>query len=151
MIQRIQTVYLLIVAILMVVMMSVSVGSFYTDKSICEMTNLYYMFPDGNVNYTPWALFAILVVAAVIALATIFLYRKRMLQIRLTIFNTIVLIGYYLVLTYFVVNPDKVFDDYSFMPSWSVCLPLVSIILNWLAIRAIGKDEMLVKAYERLR
>lgn len=142
---------MLIVAILMVVMMSVSVGSFYTDKNICEMTNLYYMLPDGNVSYTPWALFAVLVVVAVVALGTIFLYRKRMLQIRLTIFNTIVLIGYYLVLTYFVVNPEKAFDDYNFMPSWSVCLPLISIILNWLAIRAIGKDEMLVKAYERLR
>ena len=31
MIQRIQTVYLLVVAILMVVMMSVPVGSFYTE------------------------------------------------------------------------------------------------------------------------
>ena len=142
MIQRIQTVYLLVVAILMVVMMSVPVGSFYTDKNICEMTNLSYLLPDGAVNYTPWALFAILVVVAVMALVTIF---------RLTIFNTIVLVGYYLVLAYFVVNPDKAFDDYSFMPSWTVCLPLVSIILNWLAIRAIGKDEMLVKAYERLR
>ena len=151
MIQRIQTVYLLVVAILMVVMMSVPVGSFYTDKNICEMTNLSYLLPDGAVNYTPWALFAILVVVAVMALVTIFLYRKRMLQIRLTIFNTIVLVGYYLVLAYFVVNPDKAFDDYSFMPSWTVCLPLVSIILNWMAIRAIGKDEMLVKAYERLR
>ena len=41
--------------------------------------------------------------------------------------------------------------DASFVPSWTVCLPLISIILSWLAIRAIGKDEMLVKAYERLR
>ena len=68
MIQRIQTVYLLVVAILMVVMMSVPVGSFYTDKNICEMTNLSYLLPDGAVNYTPWALFAILVVVAVMAL-----------------------------------------------------------------------------------
>ena len=30
-------------------------------------------------------------------------------------------------------------------------VPLVAIILNWLAIRAIGKDEVLVKAYDRLR
>ncbi len=64
MIQRIQTVYLLVVAILMVVMMSVPVGSFYTDKNICEMTNLSYQLPDGAVNYTPWALFVILVVVA---------------------------------------------------------------------------------------
>jgi hypothetical protein len=35
--------------------------------------------------------------------------------------------------------------------SWPVCLPFVALILNWLAIRAIGKDEMLVKAYDRLR
>lgn len=151
MIQRIQTVYLLVVAVLMVIMMSVPVGSFYTDKNICEMTNLLYQLPDGAVNYAPWALFVILVIVAAMALATIFLYRKRMLQIRLTLFNTIVLVGYYVVLTYFIVNPDRVFDDYSFMPSWAVCLPLVSIILNWLAIRAIGKDEILVKAYERLR
>ena len=96
-------------------------------------------------------MFIILVVAALLSFTTIFMFKKRMLQIRLTIFNTIVLVGYYLVLAYFVVNPDKAFDDYSFMPSWTVCLPLVSIILNWLAIRAIGKDEMLVKAYERLR
>ena len=151
MIQRIQTVYLLIVAIFMVLMMSFSVGHFYTETSVSDMTNLAVIAPDGTMNYAPWALFAILMVVAILSLVTIFLYRKRMLQIRLTIFNTIVLIGYYLVLAYFVVNPDKAFDDYSFMPSWTVCLPLVSIILNWLAIRAIGKDEMLVKAYERLR
>ena len=40
MIQRIQTVYLLVVAILMVVMMSVPVGSFYTDKNMCEITRV---------------------------------------------------------------------------------------------------------------
>ena len=152
MIQRIQTVYLLVVAILMVVMMSLPVGSFVAaDYTATVFNNLSLVAPDGTADYAPWAMFAILMVSAVVTLGTIFLYKKRMLQIRLTIFNTIVLIGYYLVLAYFVVNPDKAFDDYSFMPSWTVCLPLVSIILNWLAIRAIGKDEMLVKAYERLR
>ena len=50
MIQRIQTVYLLVVAILMVVMMSVPVGSFYTDKNICEMTNLSYLLRSGELH-----------------------------------------------------------------------------------------------------
>ena len=149
MIQRIQTVYLLVVAILMVVMMSVPVGSFYTDKNICEMTNLSYLLPDGAVNYTPWALFAILVVVAVMALVTIFLYRKRMLQIRMTIFSTILLVGYYATLITFIFMLKD--DSMTFSASWTLCLPFVAIILNWLAIRAIGKDEMLVKAYERLR
>ncbi len=151
MIQRIQTVYLLLVAILMVVMMSFPVGSFVSaDYSIpaTEFTNLAVVSADGVSDYAPWALFAILTVAAVISLVTIFLYRKRMLQIRLTLFNSILLIGYYVTLVVFVF---KLKGDCRFIPSWTVCLPLISIILNWLAIRAIGKDEMLVKAYERLR
>ena len=149
MIQRIQTVYLLIVAILMVVMMSFPVGYFYTETSVSDMTNLAVMAPDGSVNYAPWALFAILMVVAIVALVTIFLYKKRMLQIRLTIFSTILLIGYYATLVTFIFMLKE--ESMTFSLSWTVCLPLVAIILNWLAIRAIGKDEVLVKAYDRLR
>ena len=57
MIQRIQTVYLLIVAIFMVLMMSFSVGHFYTETSVSDMTNLAVIAPDGTMNYAPWALY----------------------------------------------------------------------------------------------
>jgi uncharacterized membrane protein len=104
--------------------------------------------PDGTKDYAPWALFAILLVVAILSFVTIFLFKKRMLQIRLTIFSSVVLIGYYLALVAMVF---MLADDTSFTPSWSVCLPFVAIILNWLAIRGIGADEALVKAYDRLR
>ena len=91
----------------------------------------------------------ILLVVAVLAFGTIFLFKKRMLQIRLTIFSTILLIGYYATLVTFIFMLKE--ESMTFSPSWTVCLPLVAIILNWLAIRAIGKDEVLVKAYDRLR
>lgn len=149
MIQRIQTVYLLVVAILMVVMMSLPVGSFVAaDYTATVFNNLSLVAPDGTADYAPWAMFAILMVSAVVTLGTIFLYKKRMLQIRLTIFNIILLLGYYGTLVTFVIMLK---GENSFTPSWTVILPLISIILDWLAIRAIGKDEMLVKAYERLR
>lgn len=149
MIQRIQTVYLLVVAILMVVMMSLPVGSFVApDYTATVFNNLSLVAPDGTADYAPWAMFAILMVSAVVTLGTIFLYKKRMLQIRLTIFNIILLLGYYGTLVTFVFMLK---GENSFTPSWTVILPLISIILDWLAIRAIGKDEMLVKAYERLR
>lgn len=149
MIQRIQTVYLLVVAILAVVMISLPVGSLVTpDYHMSELTNLALVSEEGVSDYAPWALFALQTVSAILALVTIFLYKKRMLQIRLTLFNMLVLVGYYVTLVIFVLNLK---GDASFVPSWTVCLPLISIILSWLAIRAIGKDEMLVKAYERLR
>lgn len=149
MIQRIQTVYLLVVAILMVVMMSFPVGNLLAaDYTVTEFTNLALVTADGTADYAPWAMFAILLVVGVVALGTVFLYRKRMLQIRLTLFSIILLIGYYATLVIFVLMLK---GENSFVPSWTLCLPLVAIVLDWLAIRAIGKDEMLVKAYERLR
>ena len=149
MIQRIQSVYLLIVAILSVIVMSNPIGSFIAaDNSIVEFTNLSLIDQSGVEDYKPWALFAILMISAIISLITIFLYRKRMLQIRLTLFKIILAIGYYVTLVTFVFMLK---GESTFVPSWMVCLPFVGIVLDWLAIRAIGKDEMLVKAYERLR
>lgn len=149
MIQRIQSVYLLVVTILMIVCMCSPVGSIIANTNeISEFGNLCITMPDGTKDYAPWALFSILLVVAILSFVTIFLFKKRMLQIRLTIFSSVVLIGYYLALVAMVF---MLADDTSFTPSWSVCLPFVAIILNWLAIRGIGADEALVKAYDRLR
>ena len=125
MIQRIQTVYLLIVAILSVVMMFLPVGSFVgADYSVppVEFTNLAVVAADGTANYAPWALFVLLVAIAVISAVTIFLYKKRMLQIRLTVFNCVLLVGYYATLITFVFMLK---GDCRYVPSWIVCLPFV--------------------------
>ena len=149
MIQRIQSVYLLIVTILMVICMCSPVGSIIASTNeISEFGNLCITLPDGTKDYAPWALFAILLVVAALSFGTIFLFKKRMLQIRLTIFSSVMLIGYYLALVAYIF---MLAEETTFSASWTICLPFVGIILNWLAIRGIGADEALVKAYDRLR
>ena len=149
MIQRIQSVYLLVVTILMIVCMCSPVGSIIASTNeISEFGNLCITMPDGTKDYAPWALFVILLVVAILSFGTIFLFKKRMLQIRLTIFSSVVLIGYYMALIAYIF---MLAEDTSFTPSWIICLPFIGIILNWLAIRGIGADEALVKAYDRLR
>ena len=149
MIQRIQSVYLLAVTILMIICMCSPVGSIIAGtQEISEFGNLFITLPNGTKDYAPWALFVILLVVAVLAFGTIFLFKNRMLQIRLTIFSSVLLIGYYITLVAFIL---MLADGASFTPSWTICLPFVSIVLNWLAIRSIGADEALVKAYDRLR
>ena len=144
MIQRIQSVYLLVVTILIIICLCSPVGSYIgSDYSVSALTNLCLTMADGTKDYAPWALFVILLVVAVLAFGTIFLFKKRMLQIRLTIFSTILLIGYYATLVTFIFMLKE--ESMTFSPSWMVCCSLVAIILNWLAIRAIGKDEVLVK------
>ena len=39
----------------------------------------------------------------------------------------------------------------SFQPNWTIVLPIVNVILTYLAIRAIGSDEALVRSLDRLR
>ena len=103
MIQRIQSVYLLVVTILMIVCMCSPVGSIIANTNeISEFGNLCITMPDGTKDYAPWALFAILLVVAILSFVTIFLFKKRMLQIRLTIFSSVVLIGYYLALVAYI-------------------------------------------------
>lgn len=149
MIQRIQSVYLLVVTILMIVCMCSPVGSIIANTNeISEFGNLCITMPDGTKDYAPWALFAILLVVAILSFVTIFLFKKRMLQIRLTIFSSVVLIGYYLALVAYIY---MLAENTNFTPSWTICLPFIALILNWLAIRGIGADEALVKAYDRLR
>lgn len=149
MIQRIQSVYLLVVTILMVICMCSPVGSIIASThEISEFGNLFITLPDGTKDYATWALFAILLVVASLSFVTIFLFKKRMLQIRLTIFSCVMLIGYYLTLIAYIF---MLAEDTTFSASWTVCLPFVALILNWLAIRGIGADEALVKAYDRLR
>lgn len=149
MIQRIQSIYLLAVTILMIVCMCNPVGTLIANtQEISEFGNLCITFPDGTKDYATWALFGILLIVALLSFGTIFLFKKRMLQIRLTIFSSVMLIGYYLTLVAYIF---MLTDETSFSASWMVCLPFVCIILNWLAIRGIGADEALVKAYDRLR
>lgn len=150
MIQRIQTVYLLAVAVLLAVCACMPVGAFITaDYATLTVSNLCVTAADGTRDYSPWALMALLAGGALLALVTIFLFRRRMLQIRLTIFNTVLLVGYYATLVTFVCLLKG--DGMTYSASWTVCLPAVCIVLNWLAIRGIGKDEVLVRAYDRLR
>ena len=152
MLQRIQTVYLLIVALLMV-------GVLFLPLAALQSAGAAYLFDAAGVRtlaeqpelvYPTWALFGLTAVIALIALITVFLYKKRVLQIRLSVFNAILMVGFYALFGFFV---------YTFKNSTEVALtvkialsfPLIALILNYLAIRNIGADEVLVRSLDRLR
>ncbi|MDO4165182.1 MAG: DUF4293 domain-containing protein [Bacteroides sp.] len=151
MIQRIQSVYLLVVTILLFVAAFMPVGHFIGADGVSS-----YVFKPlgvslaGGEYQSTWGLFGILLLSAIIAFCTIFLFRNRMLQIRMTIFGSILLIGYYVAFFVFMfMLKDSLNATYQI--GWALCLPVVCIILNYLAFRAIYRDEVMVKAADRLR
>ena len=152
MIQRIQSVYLLLVAILLVVALCLPVGQFIGPDGIAAhvFKPLGVTLADGNFQST-WGLFGILLLSAIIALCTIFLFRNRMLQVRMTVFGSLLLIGYYIAFFAFMFILKNDLNAMAFQLGWALCLPAVCIILNYLAFRAIYRDVLMVTAADRLR
>lgn len=147
MIQRIQSVYLLVVTALLIVTMCLPLGTFITPSGPFDFNASGVMVNDA-VQPT-WGLLGILILSAIISFATLLLFKNRVLQIRMTVFNSLLLLGFYIafIAFYFALKTDLS----SFKISWSLGLPLVAMVLNYLAIRAIGRDEVMVKAADRLR
>jgi hypothetical protein len=151
MIQRIQSLYLLLVTVLLTVALFLPIGQFLAaNGATYEFMNLHVNMPDGTIYSASWGLFALLIFSAIVSLANIFLFSNRMLQIRFSIFTAILLVGYYLCFLFFMfVLQEKLEATYHL--KWSLALPLIALILDYLALRAIGKDEAMVRAADRLR
>ncbi len=151
MIQRIQSVYWLVITALLVVTMLSPLGFFTEAGGAFDsvLKPLGISLADGGYEST-WGLFAILLLNAVVAFATIFLYKNRMLQVRMSVFSALLQIGFYVAAGVFIYMLK---DDLqaSFRPGWVLALPLICIILNYLAFRATYADEVMVRASERLR
>ena len=151
MIQRIQSVYWLVITALLVVTMLSPLGFFTEAGGAFDsvLKPLGISLANGGYEST-WGLFAILLLNAVVAFATIFLYKNRMLQVRMSVFSALLQIGFYVAAGVFIYMLK---DDLqaSFRPGWALALPFICIILNYLAFRATYADEIMVRASERLR
>lgn len=150
MIQRIQSVYLLLITVLAVVALCMPMGRFLQDGVLtAELYNLYLMPANGEAVYAPWALFALLLLVAISSFGCIFLFKKRMLQVRIIIFNALLLVGYYIAYGVFVYILGKAWGGFAL--EWTAGLPAIALILDYLAFRAVMKDEMIVRSLDRLR
>lgn len=154
MIQRIQTVYLLIITILMITILFLPLANLMigNDYFTFDATGLSATTSEqAELIYPSWALFALSAVIALIAMITIFLFRKRILQIRLCIFNALLMIGFYGLFVYQIWDIKQTVDSVEFFGKIALTFPLICLVLNYLAIRNIGADEVLVRSLDRLR
>lgn len=155
MIQRIQSLFLLASVILLGILISNPFAAFTVEPQMLKysLTTLGLNSPESlsaERTLTLWFLFAFLLVVLLICLVTIFLYRRRMLQIRLCIISIVMLVGVQGVMFYIV---NAIGKNLNTKPQYSIVFifPLVSAILNFLALRAIARDEALIRSLDRLR
>ena len=160
MIQRIQTLYLLLVVALGITLCFVPVVQFVTPED-AEVVRAWELTALGMTETTVtelpaielnglWGLLLASVLIPVLALLDIFLYNKRLLQARLNIFTIMLCLGYYGVLAIYIYLAKMVIDVDVYVMGWA-CLPLVCLVLTSMATRRILKDEAMVRAADRLR
>lgn len=143
MIQRIQSVFLLIVVFLSGLL-------FLLDFSYFEVGNEIQLFNICGIQnaVTTWPLALLNFIILAIALATIFLYKNRILQIRMSVFNMVLMFGIYVLMAYYIYNLK---GDANVGYNIAILFPFINIVLTYLAIRSIGKDEALIRSLDRLR
>lgn len=150
MIQRKQSIFLLLAFVASVVCLCLPVGS-VEPAGMGASFKLYNLFLDKGVgvDYSVCGLFGILLLSSVLSLCTIFLFHNRKLQASLCLCNEFLLVAWYIVLgvvTRNVVDPSAVFHV-----AFAACLPAVAIVLNVMARAGIIHDEKLVRAADRIR
>lgn len=147
MIQRIQSLYLLLVVALSAALFAVPIYSLETLKVANDGAHTGFQFFNCTSNMVYCILNSI---TGFFALVVLFLFKNRNLQIRLCNLNMFIICIFTGTIFYFAdhskTNPDSIIHY-----TIGSYFPLVQLVLSFLAIRAIRKDEELVRSADRLR
>ena len=148
MIQRKQTVFLLLALIATVCCLCMQIGTFEAERmgGDARLFNLWLATADTR-SFAPWPLFAVLLATCPLNVLAIVSYNNRRLQSRLCVVCMAMQVVWGAAL-YFIVN---YLACGTFHVGFATALPIVSFVLYFMARRGVIADEKLVRAADRIR
>jgi len=161
MLQRVQSIFLLGVAICMGLLLLVNIWEetiteqervLVLDAYAIESVSLNSGEEEPTVALNAWPIAVLATLAMATAFFEIFRYRNRLLQIKLGLLNSLLIGGSLAAIVYYSfegeeISANTIQGDYEL----GLYLPAIAMILNLLANRFIRRDEMLVRSADRLR
>ncbi len=147
MIQRIQTAYLLVAGLLVASLYKLNLAELAVNGEIYRF-GANGIFNGETLVFNGLPISILIAIISLLHSVIIFSYKKRIRQIRLTVFTIVLLFGLFGMFFYF---SYASFEGVQVAFRLPVAFPVVAIILDYLAIRAIGKDEALVRSLDRIR
>ena len=161
MIQRIQTLFLILYIVTLVftfffpVWQKISLNDETNSIEIIVtgyISGVDFNNGDTSVLYDNFIISGLVIISCIVAAFSIFSYKNRLNQIKLGALNsfiTSVLIIYFLYEIFYNAQYININDKISFLISFY--LIFLAIFFNFLANRFIRKDELLVRESERIR
>ncbi len=151
MIQRIQSIFLLLA---FVAIASLRFGHAVTISGSGGEAGLFLdsvrYISDGSEILSTWPLAFLVAVILAMNLLVIFMYKRRPLQMRLCIYSLILMAGLLVLGYYYTIQAQNELGGSSQLEFYSI-MPIIGMILNFLAWRAIRKDDLMLKAIDRIR
>lgn len=151
MIQRKQTLFLVLAIILSITCLCMPIGILEPIGmgTPTVLWNLGTVVPGSGVQFSNWPLFAFLAVSVVLEITAIFTYHRRMLQAKLCSWSIVLCLAWYAYFAFSILNGFG--KSYTFHLQFAACLPLVAIIALVLARRGVIQDEKLIRSADRIR
>ena len=137
MIQRIQTLYLLLAAGLVACAAFLPLASFASGGEEFRLYAFGLRTADGETVQS-----------------TLYLFKRRMLQFRLGVVEMILLLGAQIVMGIYYFLSYRLFSSFEFHAQsvkLPLVLPLIAMIFTYLAVRAIFRDELMIRSMDRIR
>jgi uncharacterized membrane protein len=155
MIQRIQTVYLSFTTAISLLLLKGSFLSFSEKAGSVIKITFSGIFRDTNGQGVMLIekllpLSVLIVLIPVLALITIFSFKNRKIQKRLSLFLIILAAGFVLASIHVSFSIISKFEA-RIIPGFKMILPIIILIVSIFAYRGIKKDDKLVKSNDRLR
>lgn len=150
MIQRIQTIFLFLVVVLLVGFNFLPYWQSNTED--IALLSYGYQITEGENTILEFGLYAAVAalsgIAALIALIEIFMYKNRVTQMMMSVINSFILMMTIGLMAYFIYELQKSHSG-KFEPG--AFLLAMAMFMNILARRFIQKDENLVRSVDRIR
>ncbi|TFH21806.1 MAG: DUF4293 family protein [Bacteroidia bacterium] len=152
MLQRSQTLFLLGAFVLSIVLLTGPLARFTLDGSEFVLKHSGLFTAEGEKEaVAAWPLTLYFALVAVLAFLNIFFYMNRMRQMRISIFLILLHAGMVAMMFYYVAMAKNQLEGAILVHQWRFIIPPICMILLYLAFRRIRRDELLVKAYDRIR
>jgi len=154
MIQRIQTLYLLIAALLVASLFFVPFAELTGKDGAQYLFNISGITVNSSngsaILDSTWPVLVLVCLSLIILVISIFLFKNRITQIRVSYINISFLFGLKALMYYYTWSGNNLPAGGLHSKIYST-LPLIAAILVFIAIRNIRKDENLVKSIDRIR
>jgi len=152
MLQRPQTLFLLGVFILSLFLLTGSIARFTVEEGEFILKHSGLLDAAGNkTEVATWPLSVLFIVVAVLAFLNIFFYRHRMRQMRIVVFLILLNAGMIGMMFYYTFIARSQLEGAIVVHQLRFIVPPINMILLYFAFRRIRRDELMVKAFDRIR